>query len=359
MFKLLPSRFLNPFIFIVISFFFTTAWLSPVPVTTSPTNLLNQSQHYAVRIPAQAEWVDQGIILKAGKQGEWDYYLWGGFAFSVVKKGDTYYLYYQGSSDYLSGADDTVMWRAIGVATSKDGIHFAKNTKNPVLTWFPTQNCEEGAVSSGITLDEDGKFHLFYGANTEQSATSITADARLATSLDGFNFSDQGVVLRHNDGSVWGSGDELFPVDAIYDQGKWFVYYLPNGTSLSGKLGVAHGDHYSDLDETSATLSGSNMISAWGTAGHVKRSPGEYALILNNVREKRTEVRLISTNAPNKVSEPVAVYQFAEVQQAFILFDADKQTWFMYYRTHDNQYGVKVAQIDDHIAFIPFILRSR
>jgi len=33
-------------------------------------------------------------------EGEWDYYLWGGFAFSVIKKDDTYFLYYQGSSDY-------------------------------------------------------------------------------------------------------------------------------------------------------------------------------------------------------------------------------------------------------------------
>jgi hypothetical protein len=359
MVKLQPSLWIHRSLIIVVSLFFTTTWLSPAPVKSSSINLLAQSHHYAVRIPSQAEWVDQGIILDAGKKGEWDYYFWGGFAFSVVKKGDTYYLYYQGSSDYRTGADETVMWRAIGVATSKDGVHFSKYANNPVLTWYPTQNGEEGAVSSGITLDEGGKFHLFYGANTEQSTTSITADARLATSLDGFTFTDQGVVLRHNDGSVWGSGDELFPVDAIYDQGQWLVYYLPNGTALTGKLGVAHGDHYSDLSETSATLSGSNMISAWGTAGHVKRSPGEYALILNNVREKRTEVRLVSTSAPNKVSEPVAVYQFAEVQQAFILFDEEKQAWFMYYRTYDNQYGVKVAHIDDHIAFIPFALRSR
>src|SRR5687768_18585171 len=47
------------------------------PTTTLETN---------IRIPSQTDWVDHGIILEAGDEGEWDYYLWGGFAFSVVKK---------------------------------------------------------------------------------------------------------------------------------------------------------------------------------------------------------------------------------------------------------------------------------
>src|SRR5215204_3665058 len=61
-----------------------------------------------IRIPAQADWVDYGIIFEAGVEGEWDYYLWGGFAFSIIKKNDTYYLYYQGSSDYRTEFDETV-----------------------------------------------------------------------------------------------------------------------------------------------------------------------------------------------------------------------------------------------------------
>jgi hypothetical protein len=47
------------------------------------------------------------------------------------------------------------------------------------------------------------------------------------------------------------------------------------------------------------------------------------------------------------VSEPVAVYQFDEVQQAVLLLDEENETWFMYYRTHENSYGVKLAPADD------------
>src|SRR5688572_2640456 len=130
----------------------------------------------SVRLPSQADWVDQGIILEAGADGDWDHYLWGGFAFSVIKKDGTYYLYYQGSSDYRTEYDETVLWRAIGVATSRDGIHFSKHAENPVLTWFPQQYGEEGAVSSGVTLGQQGEIVMYYGANTQESRTTVNAD---------------------------------------------------------------------------------------------------------------------------------------------------------------------------------------
>lgn len=317
---------------------------SPAP---QPTQLLAAIEpNLNLRIPSQEDWMDQGIILEAGVQGEWDLYLWGGFAFSVIKKDGIYYLYYQGSSDYRTEFDETVLWRSIGVATSTDGIHFTKYAGNPVITWFPNQYGEEGAVSSGITLDEKGETILFYGANTKEGPITVNADARAAFSLNGFDFVDLGVVLNRRDSFVWGSGDELFPVTAIHDSGRWIIYYIPNGVSESGLLGVAYGSQYNTLDLTLPVTSDNDPIAVWGTAGHVKLNSDTYALILNNVREKRTEVRLASPQAPHLVSNPVAVYQFDEVQQAVLLLDEEEQIWFMYYRTHENSYGVKTAPMD-------------
>jgi hypothetical protein len=315
------------------------------PTPTQPTE--TQAPGSNINLPAQSDWVDYGIIFEAGAEGEWDYYLWGGFAFSVLKMDGTYYLYYQGASDYRTDFDETVLWRAIGVATSQDGIQFTKFEGNPLLSWFPNENGEEGAVSSGVTEGNNEEIVLYYGANTEESATTVNADVRVASSLDGLNFNDLGLVLKYNDPSVWGSGDELFPVDAIYDSGKWIVYYIPNGTAESGLLGVAYGNQINALDQTSVVTSNGQPISVWGTAGHVKLDAETYALILNNVREKRTEVRLVSLQTPNVVSEPVAVYQFDEVQQANLLLDEETQTWFMYYRTFENSYGVKLAPAGD------------
>jgi hypothetical protein len=300
-----------------------------------------------IRIPAQSDWVDYGIILEAGAEGEWDLYLWGGFAFSVIKKTDTYYLYYQGSSDYRTEFDETVLWRAIGVATSPDGIHYTKYEGNPVLTWFPTQNGEEGAVSSGVTIGEQGETLLFYGANTQAVPSVVHADVRVAASPDGFAFTDLGVVLDRTDRWVWGSGDEVFVVDAIYDSGQWVVYYIPNGTRQSGRLGVAYGSQYDTLTHTSRVTSYGKPISVWGTAGHVRLDQNTYAIVLNNVRERRTEVRLLSIQTPNMLSEPVVVYQFDGVQQSVLLLDEEIETWFMYYRTPDNSYGVKLAPAGD------------
>ena len=314
---------------------------------TLPSATETQTPEANIRIPSQTDWVDYGTILEAGAEGEWDLYLWGGFAFSVIKRDSTYYLYYQGSSDYRTEFDETVLWRAIGVATSQDGIHFAKYEGNPILTWFPTQNGEEGAVSSGVTLGEQGETMLFYGANTQEILSIVHADVRVAASLDGFSFNDLGIVLDRTDRSVWGSGDELFSVDAIYDSGQWIVYYIPNGTAESGLLGVAYGDQYNALTHSSVVTSRGQPLSVWGTAGHVKLTQDTYALILNNVREQRTEVRLVSLQAPNIISDPVAVYQFDEVQQAVLLLDEENEIWFMYYRTFANSYGVKLAPAGD------------
>ena len=71
-----------------------------------------------ISIPAQSDWVDYGPIFYQGEPGEWDHYLYGGFTNTVVKKDGIFYLYYQGESDYRTTFDETVLWRAIGVARS-------------------------------------------------------------------------------------------------------------------------------------------------------------------------------------------------------------------------------------------------
>jgi hypothetical protein len=299
-----------------------------------------------VQIPSQSDWVDYGPIFEAGADGEWDHLLWGGFTNTAVKRDGAFYLYYQGASGIRVEPDETVEWRAIGVATSQDGINFTKFDENPVVTWFPSGypsgNGEEGAASGGVTLDGDGNIVMFYGANTAASPTSVHADGRLALSKDGFNFTDVGAVLRRDDDSIWGSGDELFPIAAIHDTGQWVVYYLPNGRGIRRKLGVAWGDARDDLSHSARVRSGISAISAWGTAGKAKVGPKTYAIFTNWVTDPRTEVWLMSLDTPNRFSDPVEVYRFDDVSQATVILDEERRSWFMYYRG-ENRYGVKLA----------------
>jgi hypothetical protein len=303
-----------------------------------------------VSLPEQSDWVDYGTIFEAGREGEWDHILWGGFTATVVKKDGTFYLYYQGSEDYLGPPYDTVAWRAIGVATSQDGINFTKCDCSPVVTWFPSGypdgDGEEGAASGGVTLDSNGEFSLYYGANTAVNAFTVHADGRLAVSGDGFSFTDVGSVLRYDDGSIWGSGDELFPIAALNDEDQWVVYYLPNGSGAGRELGVAWGGARDDLQNSAPALSGISPVSAWGTAGKVKVGPGIYAIFTNWVTDPRTEVRLMSVDAPDRLSEPIQTYRFEDVSQATVILDEETDTWFMYYRNRNaSAYGVKLAPV--------------
>lgn len=312
---------------------------------TSTSSLLTSSVE--IPIPSQSDWVDYGTIFTHGELGEWDYYLYGGFTNTVVRKDGIFYLYYQGASDYRTEYDETVLWRAIGVATSPDGINFTKYDGNPVITWFPKNMGEEGAVSGGVTLDEDGKIMLYYGANTAESHTTINADVRQAVSVDGIHFIDQGIVLGHSDISVWGSGDELFPILAIHDQDDRLVYYIPNGTLQSGVLGLAVGNNDNQsFSSTRRVRSGIKSIPIWGTGGAAKVGVDLYALMLNNVRENKIEIRLMHLAAPQILSSPIETYQFAHVKQATIWLDEELNTWYMFYRG-EEEYGVMVAKLED------------
>lgn len=316
---------------------------------------------FSIAIPQQEDWIDHGKIIDSGSEGDWDLYLWGGFANSVVKKDGVYYLYYQGSNGYDED-EGTVTYRAIGVATSEDGISFSKYQNNPVLGWFPHNQLEEGAVSAGASLSTQGEVVLYYGANTWISGSQVNADVRLALSTDGLKFGDAGKVLDHKDRSIWGWGDELFPIIGFADNGRWFVYYIPNGVPQTGLLGVAWGNEKDQLENSAAALSGGKFVPVWGPGGLANIGRGSHVLFTSNLRAPGgavIEARSLSLEKPNILSEPVAVYRFEDASLATVYLDMERLTWFMYYRSADfNWYGVKTAPVIilDEFVFLPLLV---
>jgi hypothetical protein len=283
--------------------------------------------------------------LEKGKAGEWDYLIGGGLTGTAVKKDGKFYLYYQGASGY-DIKYETVTYRAIGLATSSDGVKFSKYTDNPVITWFPNNWIEEGAVSGGATVLPDGEIIIYYGTNTKQSDWLVNADGRLAVSKDGLNFSDAGMVLNHRERMLWGFGDELFPIMAFYDKDCWYVYYIPNGTPQSHSLGVAWGPHRDCLAHSGAVRAGDKDIEAWGMGGYAKVGEGTYALFINNVKKSRMEVRTVDLEFPDRASQPLRVYAFHDFAQGTVLLDRETNTWFMYYRTgNQEKYHAKSAPV--------------
>ena len=302
-----------------------------------------------ILIPKQSDWTDQGIAFTKGPTGSWDVRLGGSITpCTVVKKEGTYFLYYIGADGDRS-TDGGPRHRALGVATSTDGINFTKYSGNPILAHLPHNNEEEGIFSGGATIDDNGNITLYYGAMDAGSATSVSVDGdiRLAVSSDCFNFTEIGDVVSHSDSSVWGYGDELFPVGTFQANGQWYVYYIAKGYGASWDLGLAWGPSADDLPNTQAVLtSGSYII---GGCDPLWVAPDKIALfVVRDFNTRIVEIRTASSNLPEQLSEPVETYDFNDFKHMTIFLDKDTSTWFMY---HLNDAGdairVKTAVVSD------------
>jgi hypothetical protein len=274
-------------------------------------------------LPALEDW-QSGAVASRGALGEWDHYLWGGFANSLIKKGDTFYLYYQGSPTYDNQCD-SVAYRAIGLATSTDGIHWVKSNKNPIISWASQGSLEEGAVSSAAWLGVDGKIYIYYGANTG-TACNVHANARLAVSEDGENFQDVGQVLSGIDANVWGSGDEIFPVGAYSYENKWYLYYVPNGVALSRKLGIGMGTTPTQFSQTMGLNNAT--VPAWGPVSIIPG--GSYSVLVTNPGTLNGLMNMYSFSSANPSSVSLlASYALPDCTQASVLYEVSENHWMM------------------------------
>ena len=306
------------------------------------------------KIPSVSDWTDLGTIIKPGPAGAWDNHLDGMISPSTaIKKDGIYYLYYIGADGNRS-TDGGPRHRALGVATSTDGTHFIKYSGNPIITFLPHNNEEEGIFSAGATVDDNGDIVLYYSACDAGSATSenVNCDGRLAVSLNGFDFVDKGVVLSHKDSSVWGYGDELFPIGALHTNGQWYVYYIAKGSGINTgirglwikfkryleldsnsahwDMGIAWGTDRGTLANTKAILTEGSYIIGGGDL--VQLASGKIAqLIVRDFKDTIIEVRIISTKKPLELSTPVVTYNFNDLSHATILFDEASGLWFLYY----------------------------
>ncbi|GAH42164.1 unnamed protein product, partial [marine sediment metagenome] len=264
-----------------------------------------------VKIPTDAEWTDRGVAISPGKSGSWDKRLTGALSpCTVVKKNGTYFLYYIGADGNRS-TDGGPRHRALGVATSSDGINFTKYRGNPILKYLPHNNEEEGIFSAGATLDYTGEIIMYYSALDAGSATSTTVDSdvRLAVSSNGLNFTDKGDVLSHADSGVWGYGDELFPVGTFHKgidpNDIWYVYYIAKGKAAYWDLALAWGSNKNNINSNTKKVL--DVGSDWAKSGcPVHLSTDKIAVSI--CRNKVTQMRTASVDSPWTLSSPVQTY---------------------------------------------------
>lgn len=291
-------------------------------------------------VPNTSDWQTQGVAIREGEEGEWDRYLWGAFANSVIKKDGVYYLYYQGSR-YYDDACDSVAERAIGVATSIDGINWTKHPDNPIITWSQAGSIEEGAVSSGVLIDNN-TVYLYYGANTG-TGCNVSGNGRLAISSDGVNFTDQGQVINALSSTLWGRGDEVFPIGAYKYNNNWNVFYTPNGVSQSRRLGVISGISPTSFSSSSPVNSGS--IPAWGTVSVVKNNQTGYAFVNDPGTNLPISVYSFSLNNPTSFILQNS-YVFTDCSRGSVLYEPEINKWLMLCRSANasDSYIIKIVE---------------
>jgi len=302
-----------------------------------------------IELPGENDWIECGVVLETGAPGDWDSRFSGASSPSGLLLHDgTYYLYY-GGADGLRSTDQGPRHRAIGVATSPDGVRFTKYAQNPVMTHLPTEWEEEGANSAAMALDDDGRFVMFYGAATMLDRDQINADGRWADSADGFEFTDRGRVLDHTDESLFGYGDELFPLAAYRHEGNWYVFYVVNGGTAYRDVGVAWGPTPDRLTRSALAIDGERTHPA-RMGGNVIRA-GEDWIVLFAQRGWKPEVTLeilaARADRPDRLSPPLAIYDgplWKEQTKFFTVYlDRSRHTWLLYRLNWEQRFVLHTA----------------
>ena len=298
-----------------------------------------------VRIPKQSDWTEHGVVIKSGRSGSWDTRFYGQVSpCTVVKKNEVFYLYYVGANGNRP-TDGGPKNRALGVATSRNGIHFTKYSGNPIVTHQPAKNIEEGVFSAGGMIDKNGDLLLYYGAIWAENTSTeeVHCHIALTQSRDAKKFKDHGYVLSWNDLSVWGYGDEIFPLGAYYANGKYHVYYVAKGSVGAWKLGVATGSSPEKMPNTRATLITGQTI---GGCDPIFISNDKIAIfVVCGFDRNYIEVRTADVNSPEELSGPVETYRMfpPRYRHTVVYLDRQKNKWFMYQATDQAKDGNQIV----------------
>lgn len=302
-----------------------------------------------VWIPSSGDWQERGTALAPGAPGSWDVVLDGMInPGAVIKKDGVFFLYYIGA-DGRRASDGGPRHRAIGVATSTDGIHFKKYSRNPVVTVSSGRDLnpeEEGAFSIAAEVNPSGDVALFYGAMLASGSTTVFSDIFLANSQDGLDFTVEGSIVQHSDESVYNHGDELFPIATFQHAGSWNVYYIAKGNVGSWTLGLARGPEPSRLLEFDEVWDPRpEQIRDGGT---VIRLDDDRALIpvvlASRGGEWRIEMMETRRDDPQRFMNTLATYRSIVPDHATVFRDSDTGQWYLYYLDEIKRIGVKTAQ---------------
>jgi hypothetical protein len=312
--------------------------------------LLNFVSGSEISIPKRSDWsTPKEIIgLRLGPQGSWDAFPPGAISpCTIVKISGAYYLYYIGS-DGKRDHDNGPAHRELGLAISSNGIDFTKYNGNPILTWSPSNNDEEG-IFGAKALVIDGKIYLYINTTSAKNAATdqVWSDVHLVTSTDGKHFSKPILVLNHSNADVVGHGDELGPTSILHKDGKWSLYYFAKGFDVaSWDLCLATGDSPTSFETTKSLI---NERAFFGSGGDVHWLSNSKIVMFFQKRSDwdQIEVYTAPASSPDKLTKIKTWNGFAHEEGVTVFLDKHIGKWFMYNRklSEGNKTFVRIAPI--------------
>jgi hypothetical protein len=184
------------------------------------------------------------VVIRPGPAGSWDSR--GVFNSAVIVRGNSWYMVYRGNAKPAPpngpAASD------LGVATSSDGVHWLKDSHNPILARSPSQ----GTVEDPDLLLPDGTdtYHMEYVILRPRGyqPSEPGVHEMMATSTDGVHYSEPwrlpvkgkigGMIDTHNNPKIpeFDFGGQKYRYLAAIEEGG---IYLSNDLHAWVKMGDA------------------------------------------------------------------------------------------------------------------------
>lgn len=157
------------------------------------------------------KWDVQGVVLSPGADDAWDGLLVG--RPSVLHEAGLFKMWYDGRKDLPPGAPAANVpkspgsRRAVGYATSKDGVHWTKHPGNPVVDHD----------AGGVDVKRIGNgYVMVYESH---------AGAMAATSDDGLRWHDRGLWIPRSGGAIDRQG-HVTPMLLVGQRGRRSILYV-------------------------------------------------------------------------------------------------------------------------------------
>ncbi len=97
---------------------------------------------------------------------------------TICRHGETLYMFYAGGYNNAP--------QQIGCATSKDGLHWTRISKEPLLAnGKPDEWNSSESGHPGVFVDDDGQTYLFYQGNSDRGKTWLLSRKRVVWSREG------------------------------------------------------------------------------------------------------------------------------------------------------------------------------